>query len=166
MESETTSTVNTPSSSRRLSNSGVPKDCSMEAVTAKMRRTTAITPISKNGPATISLSRTIVLTVPKSSARRSLVTVWLPTLTTDQLTIYLADHHAGATFGVELARRTRAQNEGTPYGDFLERLATEIEEDRQQLEQIMDRLGVQQDPLKVGLGWASEKVSSMQIMSR
>jgi hypothetical protein len=94
------------------------------------------------------------------------VTVWLPTLTTDQLTIYLADHHAGATFGVELARRTRAQNEGTPYGDFLERLATDIEEDRRQLEQIMDRLGVQQDPLKVGLGWASEKVGRLKPNGR
>src|SRR5215213_702221 len=41
----------------------------MEAVTAKMRRTTAISPISKNGPAIISLSRTIVLTVAKSSAK-------------------------------------------------------------------------------------------------
>ena len=68
--------------------------------------------------------------------------VKLPSLTSDQLAIYLADHYAGATFGVELARRVRGENHGTTYGDFLARLAAEIEEDRGELEAIMDKLGV------------------------
>ena len=90
----------------------------------------------------------------------------LPVLTTDQLSIYLADHHAGATFGVELARRARAQNEGTGYGEFLARLTTEIEEDKRELEQTMGALGVSRDPLKVGLGWAGEKVGRLKPNGR
>ena len=35
------------------------------------------------------------------------------------LSIYLNDHLAGATIGVELARRIRARNRGTPLGDYL-----------------------------------------------
>jgi hypothetical protein len=87
----------------------------------------------------------------------------LPSLTSDQLAIYLADHYAGATFGVELARRVRGENHGTTYGDFLARLAAEIEEDRGELEAIMDKLGVARDPLKVTLAWAGEKVGRLKL---
>jgi hypothetical protein len=81
----------------------------------------------------------------------------------DLLAIYLNDHYAGSTAGLELARRTRASNEGTELGDFLERLTLEIEEDRQALELIMDRLGVRRDPLKQGFGWAAEKVGRLKL---
>jgi hypothetical protein len=81
----------------------------------------------------------------------------------DLLAIYLNDHYAGSTAGLELARRTRASNEGTELGDFLERLTLEIEEDRQALELIMDRLGVRRDPLKRGFGWAAEKVGRLKL---
>lgn len=81
----------------------------------------------------------------------------------DLLAIYLNDHYAGSTAGLELARRTRASNEGGELGEFLERLAVEIEEDRQALERIMDRLGVRRDPLKQGFGWAAEKVGRLKL---
>jgi hypothetical protein len=89
--------------------------------------------------------------------------VKLPLITSDQLAIYLADHYAGATFGVELARRVRGENRGTTYGDFLARLATEIEEDRRELEAIMGKLGVDRDPFKVTLAWAGEKFGRLKL---
>ena len=46
------------------------------------------------------------------------------------LGIYLNDHLAGATTGVELARRSRASNQGTELGDFLAELTAGIEADR------------------------------------
>ena len=46
------------------------------------------------------------------------------------LSIYLNDHLAGATLGIELVKRSRASNKGTPLGDFLDRLLREIETDR------------------------------------
>ena len=52
------------------------------------------------------------------------------------LSIYLNDHLAGSTIGVALARRACAKNRGTPLGDHLERLTSEIESDRETLERL------------------------------
>ena len=43
------------------------------------------------------------------------------------LGIYLNDHLAGSTVGLELAKRARGQNRNNAYGDFLDTLAEEIE---------------------------------------
>jgi hypothetical protein len=80
----------------------------------------------------------------------------------DRLAIYLQDHLAGATFGVELARRARAQNEGTELGHFLDHLADEIERDRDELAAIMDGLAVKPDPLKSAAAWAAEKLGRLK----
>jgi hypothetical protein len=81
----------------------------------------------------------------------------------DPLGIYLNDHLSGATLAVELARRAQRSNEGTSYGDFLERLSAEIEEDRAELEVLMSRLGVGKDRLKLGAAWAAEKVGRLKL---
>jgi hypothetical protein len=81
----------------------------------------------------------------------------------DLLAIYLNDHWAGSTAGLELARRARGSNEGTELGDFLRRLALEIEEDREALGRIMDRLEIRRDPLKQSFGWAAEKVGRLKL---
>jgi hypothetical protein len=75
------------------------------------------------------------------------------------LRIYLRDHLAGATGGVELARRTASQNQGSDFGGPLGALAAEIAEDRAQLLAIMRRLDVRPDPLKAGIAWAAEKIA-------
>jgi hypothetical protein len=73
------------------------------------------------------------------------------------LAIYLNDHLAGSTAGVELARRARGNNRGTPYHDPLQQTATEIAEDRAALLDVMRRLGVGRDPVKEWAGWLAEK---------
>jgi hypothetical protein len=87
-------------------------------------------------------------------------------LTSDQLTIYLHDHLAAATFGAELARRAERQNLGGPYGDFITELVTEIEEDRAQLEAIVERLGAGRDELKTLLAWSGEKIGRLKLNGR
>jgi hypothetical protein len=84
----------------------------------------------------------------------------------DLLAIYLQDHLAGATGGVELARRAAGENEGTELGRFLARLATEIERDREALEGIMGRLGVGSDRLKNVAAWTGEKVGRLKLNGR
>jgi hypothetical protein len=84
----------------------------------------------------------------------------------DLLATYLNDHLAGATAGVELARRARGQNEGTSLGRFLDGLAREIEEDRQTLEAVMARLEVGKDRIKVTVGWLGEKVGRLKPNNR
>jgi hypothetical protein len=82
------------------------------------------------------------------------------------LSTYLNDHLAGATVGVELARRAAGSNEGTELGGFLAGLAAEIEEDRESLLAVMDRLDVGKDRLKVAAGWAGEKVGRLKPNNR
>jgi hypothetical protein len=82
------------------------------------------------------------------------------------LRIYLRDHNAAAVGGVELVRRTLANNRGTPFEARLEQLATEIEEDRQTLAKLMDRLGVSPDVIKQSAVWAFEKVSRLKLNGR
>jgi hypothetical protein len=79
------------------------------------------------------------------------------------LAIYLNDHLAGATVGVELARRAAGANEGTPLGDTLEQLAAEIAEDRDALQRVMSQLGVGEDRVKVAAAWAAEKFGRLKL---
>jgi hypothetical protein len=81
----------------------------------------------------------------------------------DRLSIYLNDHLAGATAGVSLARRAAASNRTTGYGDVLEEIAGEIEEDRQALLDVMQRLSVGQDHVKVALAWGAEQASRLKL---
>jgi hypothetical protein len=75
------------------------------------------------------------------------------------LGIYLNDHLAGSTGGVELARRTRASNQGTEFGKPLEQICEEIEDDRDALEAAMKELGVGRSPYKPHLAWLGEKLA-------
>jgi hypothetical protein len=68
----------------------------------------------------------------------------------DRLSIYLNDHLAGATAGVNLAHRVAPGA-----------IAEEIEEDRAALVRVMDLLGVGRDPVKVALGWAAVKAARL-----
>jgi hypothetical protein len=78
------------------------------------------------------------------------------------LGIYLNDHLAGSTAGLELAKRTRGSNADTDYGDVLERIAREIEEDREALQRLMDKLEVKRDHPKVLAGWVAEKLGRLK----
>jgi hypothetical protein len=84
-------------------------------------------------------------------------------LTSEKLPIYLNDHLAGATVGVELAKRTRANNQGTELGEFLDRLVNEIAADRETLKSLMRELGVRPDPVKTHGAWVAEKVGRLKL---
>ena len=77
----------------------------------------------------------------------------------DGLAIYLNDHLAGATAGANLARRAVGNNRSTPYGTTLAAIAEEIEDDRDALLDVMERLEVREDPVKLAVGWGIEKAS-------
>jgi hypothetical protein len=82
------------------------------------------------------------------------------------LAIYLNDHLAGATGGLELAKRAAASNRDTTHGPLLQRLAGEIEEDRETLLEIMRTLGVRVDRIKVLAGWGAEKLGRLKLNGR
>ncbi len=82
------------------------------------------------------------------------------------LEIYLNDHLAGATAGRELARRACASNSGPIYGEFLQQLAVEVDEDRESLTRLMRVLNVKVDRVKILSGWAVEKVGRLKLNGR
>ena len=83
---------------------------------------------------------------------------------TKYLPIYLTDHFAGSTAGLELAKRAAGSNRGNPeFGPPLTRLASEIEEDREALRRIMARLDVTPDRIKTTLFWAAEKAGRLKL---
>jgi hypothetical protein len=82
------------------------------------------------------------------------------------LRIYLNDHLAGSTAGLELGRRAAAENRNTPLGEHLRALVSELEEERAVLEGVMSALGVRRDLIKDGLAWLAEKVGRLKLNGR
>ena len=78
------------------------------------------------------------------------------------LSIYLNDHLAGATVGVELSKRAASANEDTEYGAFLSELSHEIAEDRASLERLMERLDVKKDRVKTTGAYIGEKFGRLK----
>jgi len=80
------------------------------------------------------------------------------------LPIYLQDHFAGASFGVELARRAARENQGTDLGTFLaERLLPEIVEDRKTLRLLMEQLGLRPSGVKAAASSLAEKAGRLKL---
>jgi hypothetical protein len=78
------------------------------------------------------------------------------------LHIYLQDHLAGSTFGLELVERCRRNNEGSGLAEPLAELAAEIAADRQTLVEVMRAVGADASRAKVAVGWTLEKVRRLK----
>jgi hypothetical protein len=78
------------------------------------------------------------------------------------LDIYLQDHYAGSTGGLEMAKRTAKANEGTEFGGPLARIAAEIDEDRDALKRLMARCDVNPAQIKATLAWGAEKAGRLK----
>ena len=83
--------------------------------------------------------------------------------TNELLETYLNDHLAGATAGVDLARRLAEETEGTPVGAAMHQLAEDIEADRSVLESLVDRLGFEEQTVKQAAAWMAEKASRLRL---
>jgi hypothetical protein len=85
----------------------------------------------------------------------------------DLLGVYLNDHLAGATVGVELARRMAASAGPRPaIAGTLKKLAAEIAADRRSLIEIMTALNIPQRNYKVFAAWAGEKAARLKFNGR
>lgn len=76
--------------------------------------------------------------------------------------VYLNDHLADQTLGVELVKRAISENTGTPLRAFLEVLSWELEEDRESLMRLMGGLGVRRKRVGVILAWIAEQVGRLK----
>jgi hypothetical protein len=81
----------------------------------------------------------------------------------DLLGIYLNDHLAGATGGLELARRMAGSRRGPAADSSLQRVADEIAQDRQALLDMMAALGIPVRAYKVYAAWIGEKAARLKL---
>lgn len=84
----------------------------------------------------------------------------------DLLGIYLNDHLAGATGGMELARRLAASHPDPGQRITLQRLAAEITQDRRALLDLMAALGLPIRHYKLSAAWAAEKAARLKLNGR
>jgi hypothetical protein len=77
--------------------------------------------------------------------------------------VYLNDHLAGAMLGSDLAEQIQAQNDGTALGELMETLASQIEQDRQTLIELMEQLEISKNPVKQATAWVAEKASRVKL---
>ncbi|MPY40047.1 hypothetical protein FNH04_09035 [Streptomyces phyllanthi] len=82
------------------------------------------------------------------------------------LGIYLNDHLAGSTAGVERARYLTRASRGTAIASAMGQIATEIAQDRDMLLELMRRLDVPARQYKILAGWAVEKAGRLKANGR
>jgi hypothetical protein len=77
--------------------------------------------------------------------------------------VYLNDHLAGAMLGSDLAEQIRSRNQRTPLGELMGVLAPQIEQDRQTLIALMERLDSSKNPVKQAGAWVTEKATRVKF---
>jgi len=82
------------------------------------------------------------------------------------LRVYLQDHLATATGAVELAKRAYGSNRGSEFGPGLAVVQQQTTYDRAALLDLMRRLAVGPDRLKVGAAWTAEKAGRLKLNGR
>jgi hypothetical protein len=80
----------------------------------------------------------------------------------DILSIYLNDHLAAATGGVELFRRAAKSQTDETRRTALSSLADQVEEDRATLLNVMGRLGIPAARSRIAVGWLGEKAGRLK----
>jgi hypothetical protein len=82
------------------------------------------------------------------------------------LRIYMNDQLALGIAWREVARRAQGENEGTPLGEALARVATGISEDVETFEAMMERLGFGRDRVKVAAAAVAERLGRLKLNGR
>ncbi len=79
------------------------------------------------------------------------------------LEIYLSDHLAAAVMASELAKRAWRNNRSTDLEPFLRQLARETVEDREELERVMEQLGIAGSRAKQLVATALERLARAKL---
>jgi hypothetical protein len=82
---------------------------------------------------------------------------------TEPLATYLHDHLAGSNFAIDLLESLRDRYAGQSLGQFASNLLAEIQQDRNTLKQIADRVGKGTPDLKEAAAWLAEKASRLKL---
>jgi hypothetical protein len=78
----------------------------------------------------------------------------------ESIAVYINDHLAGATAGVNLVEQACDRHRSTELGEFFAPLAAEIKADLETLKQLIQDLNVQQSASKVALAEVGSKLAA------
>jgi hypothetical protein len=81
----------------------------------------------------------------------------------EDLSSYLNDHLAGAVGALELLDRLIKTYQGKPLGRFFAELRGEIDADQQTLQELIDRLDLEESAVRKAGAWVAEKFSRPKI---
>ena len=81
----------------------------------------------------------------------------------NSLVTYMHDHLAGARFAINLLESLRGEKQQPEVQRLADELVREIEEDRQILEHLADKIGKPQNTLKEGAAWLAQKASLWKL---
>jgi hypothetical protein len=79
------------------------------------------------------------------------------------LPIYLNDHLAAAVGATQLIRRAAGSNRDSSYGEPLAHLAEEINDDRHALQDLLKRLGIRADVVKIVASVGAERLGRLKL---
>ncbi len=79
------------------------------------------------------------------------------------LGIYLNDHLAGSVGALEMVERVIEENAGNAFAGRLEEILREIRADQSVLQDVIERVGSKENPLKKAGAWLAEKVSRLKM---
>jgi hypothetical protein len=81
----------------------------------------------------------------------------------EHLAIYLNDHLAGSVVALELLERLEETHGRDGLGDFFKLLRADIASDRQDLEQLMEELKIDQSRTRKASAWVAEKFTELKL---
>jgi len=81
----------------------------------------------------------------------------------DALATYLHDHLAGSRFAIQLLQSLQEQYRAQPLGTFAGALETEVKQDQETLQKIIDSVGSALLDFKEAAGWFAEKAAQLKL---
>lgn len=81
----------------------------------------------------------------------------------DPLATYLADHLAGSIHAIELLKNLKDEYGDKRLGQFAGAILTDIEEDRETLKRLAERIGTGSSAIKEASAWVSEKAGRIKL---
>ena len=76
---------------------------------------------------------------------------------------YLNDHLAGSVVAIELMENLEIIYANTPVADFVAKLRTDVEADRDELKDLMGRLEVSESRTRKASAWITEKFTELKL---